>query len=183
MTHRILIYILCGTIGLLLCNNWLKERAINNLTAQNTTLEKDLKASISISGRKIIYKTRTLAGEVKTIIKYLPPEGGATINQSATSGEIDLRVKARGLTFKPALAGLFGPTPQIGVEARLAYWNRYGAGLGVGFNNNIGDTSVYVMADRRADDLLPWFDNLAIGGYAGSNAYGPVFGLGIKSYL
>ncbi len=184
MINRIISYILCALIVLLYINNVSKDCAINTLTAQNTTLEKDLKASISISGRKIIYKTRTIAGEVKTVIKYLPPEGNATINQSADSGEIDLRVKTRGFTFKPALAGLLGPTPQIGVEARLVYWNRYGAGLGVGFNNDIGDTSAYAMVDRRIDDLLPWFDNVAIGLWYGSTINGKaVGGFGIKSYL
>lgn len=184
MLNRIFIYILVAVIAFLIFNNGLKEQTINNLTAQNTTLAKDLKASISISGRKIIYKTRTIAGEVKTVIKYLPPEGSATINQSADSGEIDLRVKSRGLTFKPALATLIGPTPQIGVEARLAYWNRYGAGLGAGFNNEIKDTSIYAMADRRIDDLLPWFDSPAIGLWGGGTISGKaVWGFGVKSYL
>ena len=82
-------------------NNFLKEKAINSLTEQNTTLAADLKAQITFTPkRQIIYKTRTQAGEVKTVVKYLPPEGTAEIKQSSDGGNIELSVNALGLTFR-----------------------------------------------------------------------------------
>ena len=162
MIKNILIYILLAACALFAFNNYLKERAINSLTAQNTTLEKDLKAQITFAPKgKIIYKTRTIQGEVKTVIKYLPPEGNVTISQPTDGGNVEMRVNALGLTFRPALLGLLGKEAQIGLGARLFYWNRYGAGLGLGFSRE--NITPLIFCDRRIDDLVPFIHNSALG--------------------
>ena len=143
-------------------NNFLKEKAINSLTEQNTTLAADLKAQITFTPkRQIIYKTRTQAGEVKTVVKYLPPESTAEIKQSSDGENIELSVNALGLTFRPALVGLLGQNAKIGAGARLVYWQRYGAGLGGAYS----DQHIYPFAflDRRIDDLVPFFQNTSLG--------------------
>lgn len=162
MIKNILIYILLAACALFAFNNYLKEKAINSLTEQNTTLSADLKAQITFTPkRQIIYKTRTVAGEVKTIIKYVPQEGSAIITQSTDGEKLELRVNALGLTFRPALLGLIGQKPQIGIGARLFYWQRYGAGVGFGFSRE--NISPLVFADRRVDDLVPFMYNSALG--------------------
>lgn len=162
MIKNIFIYILLAACALFSFNNYLKERAINSLTERNTTLAADLKAQITFAPKgKIIYKTRTVQGEVKTVIKYLPPEGSAEITQSTDGENTELRVNALGWTFRPALVGLIGKEPQIGLGARLFYWNRYGAGAGLGFSRE--NISPFIFADRRIDDLIPFLYNSSLG--------------------
>lgn len=159
---NIIIYILGAVCVYLAFNGYLKDNAINSLTAQNTTLAADLKTQITFTPkRQIIYKTRTVAGEVKTIIKYVPQEGSAEITQSTDGNNTELRVNALGWTFRPALVGLIGKEPQIGLGARLFYWNRYGAGAGLGFSRE--NISPFIFADRRIDDFIPFFYNSSLG--------------------
>ena len=182
MIKNILIYLLLGALGLFAFNNYLKERAINSLTAQNTTLEKDLKAQITFAPKgKVIYKTRTVQGEVKVTVKYLPPEGNVTISQPTDGGNIEMRVNALGLTFRPALLGLLGKEAQIGLGARLFYWDRYGAGLGLGFSRE--NITPLIFCDRRIDDLVPFFYNSALGAGLGYQNNGISFLVSFNAYL
>lgn len=162
MIKNIIIYILCGICALFAFNSFLKDRAINTLTEQNTTLQNDLKAQITITPkRQIIYKTRTLAGEVKTVIKYLPPEGSATINQNSDTGDISLKVTNKGLSLRLAAIGIIDKQPALGFGARLLYWGRYGVGAGLAFPEN--RILPLAFADRYVDDFIPFAHNTSIG--------------------
>lgn len=151
---------------LLLFFNYLKDSEIKRLTALNTSMDKDLKARITISGPKVIYQTRTVTGEVKTVVKYLPPEGSADISQNV-SGDVSVKVKRAGFTFRPALFGLVGREAQPGIGARLVYFGRYGAGAGIGLSNNIEDLQPFAFVDRRIDDLVPFTHNTTAGIFGG----------------
>lgn len=162
MVNKILLCILGGICIFLAFNNFLKGETINALTEQNKNLQADLKAQITITAkRQIIYKTRTKEGEVKTVIKYLPAEGSATINQNVESGEISLSVKNKGLTARLSLIGLIDKEPAAGIGLRALYWGRYGIGGGAAFK----ESSIFplVYFDRYIDDFIPFAHNTSLG--------------------
>lgn len=181
MIKNIIIYILCGFCALFAFNSFLKDRAINTLTEQNTTLQNDLKAQITITPkRQIIYKTRTITGEVKTIIKYLPVEGSATINQNADTGEIDLKAKNHGWTFRPLASGMIDNKGLSGgIGARLYFYDRWGAGGIVSLSNNINEVKPKIFVDRRVDDFVPFLYNTSVGLQGGIDT----LGIAVNAYL
>lgn len=180
--QKYLKYAIAAVFLLLIFFNYLKSNEINRLTALNTSMDKDLKARITISGPKVIYQTRTLAGEVKTVVKYLPPEGSADISQNV-SGDVSVKVKRAGLTFRPALFGLVGREAQPGIGARLAYFGRYGAGAGIGLSNNIEDLQPFVFVDRRIDDLVPFTHNTTFGIFGGYQHHAATVGGMVAVYF
>ena len=164
MIKRILIYLLIIVVVLFGVDHYLNQRKINDLLVQNKALDQSLKMSFEITpSRQIIYKTRTIKGEVKTVIKYLPPEGSAEVTQSSDGENTELHINARGFVFEPALVGLIAREPQIGAGARLVYWDRYGAGAGLGLSNEVSKLSPFIYADRRIDDFIPFLHNSALG--------------------
>lgn len=181
MINKILVYILVVLCVYLAYGNISREISINALSAQNATLQNDLRAQITFTPkRQIIYKTRTVAGEVKTIIKYLPAEGSATINQNADTGEIDLKAKNHGWTFRPLASGMIDNKGLSGgIGARLYFYDRWGAGGIVSLSNNINEVKPKIFVDRRVDDFVPFLYNTSVGLQGGLGT----IGIAVNAYL
>ena len=155
----------------LLFSNWHKDRQIDNLAAQTGTLADSQSARIVVKDNKLTATMRQPDGTVKTEVKYVPPEGRAEVLQP-TAGTTEISVKRVGFTFRPAVQGLVGKELKAGLGARLVYFDRYGAGVGLD-----SDLEGYLFVDRRLDDLTGLLKNTTVGLYGGRGRLGVLVGV------
>jgi hypothetical protein len=73
--------------------------------------------------------TVTVRTRVKTVVKYVPRDGEATIDTDEDGG-VSIVVKDRGLSLRPGLGVVYYDRIAPAVDVRLAYWRRFGAGIG-----------------------------------------------------
>lgn len=155
----------------LLFSNWWRGRQIDKLTEQSGTLSDSQAARVVVKDNKLTATVRQPDGTVKTQVKYVPPEGKAEVVQP-TEGVAKITVKRAGFTFRPAVQGLIGQELNGGLGARLVYFNRYGAGLGLDT-----DLEGYLFVDRRLDDLTGLLKNTTVGLYGGRKRMGLMVGV------
>lgn len=155
----------------LLFSNWWRGRQIDKLTEQSGMLPDSQAARVVVKDNKLTATVRQVDGTVKTQVKYVPPEGRAEVVQP-TEGPTEISVKRAGFTFRPAVQGLIGQELKGGLGARLVYFNRYGAGLGLDT-----DLEGYVFVDRRLDDLTGLLKNTTVGLYGGRKRMGLMVGV------
>ncbi len=155
----------------LLFSNWHKGRQIDKLAAQSGTLPDNQNARVIVKDNKLTATVRQNDGSVKTEVKYLPPEGRAEVLQP-TDGTTEISVKRAGFTFRPAVNGLVGKELKAGLGARLVYFDRYGAGVGLHT-----DLEGYLFVDRRLDDLTGLLKNTTVGLYGGRGRFGLLVGV------
>lgn len=80
---------------------------------------------------RVIVRTKT-----KTIVKYVPRDGNAVIDTDDTGG-VKVRVKSAGLSFRPGLGvGYYDRIAPV-ADVRLAYWWRFGAGIGTAIHEDL----------------------------------------------
>jgi hypothetical protein len=154
--NKLIYVVLLFAIAYFAVSNYLNVNKIDKLTIENATLSEDLKSKTTIYKDKVIYQTR-IKEKVVTQIKYLPPEGQATITVD-NNNQTTLTVKEKGFCIYPAFQGIASKTLQIGLGVRLAYWDRYG--LGLGLSNEI---KPYLYIDRRISDFIPFCQNTSVG--------------------
>ena len=150
----------------LLFSNWYKGRQIDKLAALSGTLSDSQAARVVVKDNKLTATVRQPDGAVKTEGKYVPPEGRAEVVQP-TDGATEISVKRAGFTFRPAVQGLAGKELKAGLGARLVYFDRYGAGVGVD-----NDLDGYLFIDRRLDGLTVLLINTTVGLYGGRGRVG-----------
>lgn len=155
----------------LLFSNWWRGRQIDKLAAQSGTLADSQAARVVVKDNKLTATVRQADGIVKTEVKYVPPEGRAEVLQP-TDGTTEISVKRAGFTFRPAVQGLVGKELKAGLGARLVYFDRYGAGVGLDT-----DLELYLFADRRLDDLTGLLKNTTVGLYGGRGRLGVFVGV------
>lgn len=155
----------------LLFSNWWRGRQIDKLAAQTGTLSDKQAARVEMKDNKLTATVRQADGSVKTQVKYVPPEGHAEVLQP-TDGPSEITVKRAGLTFRPAVQGFVGKELKAGLGARLAYFDRYGAGIGLD-----SDLEGYLFVDRRLDDLTGLLKNTTVGIYGGRGRIGLLVGV------
>lgn len=163
--------LLAATLGALLLGNCQKAHKIDRLTETSATLPAGQQATVKVADNKVITTVRRQDGTVAARVQYAPPEGSVSVVQPA-SGPATVRVKRAGFTFRPAAQGLAGKDLKIGLGARLLYFDRYGAGVGVSH-----DLEPYLFADRRVDDLVGIFKNTTVGVYGGPRSAGIMLGV------
>ena len=155
----------------LLFSNWYKGRQIDKLAAQSGMLADSQAARVEIKGNKLTATVRQADGSVKTEVKYVPPEGKAEVAQPI-EGPAEISVKRAGFTFRPAVQGLVGKESKAGLGVRVAYFNRYGAGVGLDT-----DLDIYLFADRRLDDVAGFLKNTSAGVYGARGKAGLMIGV------
>lgn len=155
----------------LLFSNWWRGRQVDKLAAQSGTLADSQAARIVVKDNKMTATVRQPDGTVKTDVKYVPPEGSAEVVQP-TDGATEISVKRAGFTFRPAVHGLVDKELKAGLGARLAYFDRYGAGIGLDT-----DLEGYLFVDRRLDDLTGLLKNTTVGLYGGRGRLGVLVGV------
>lgn len=163
--------LLAATLGALLLGNCQKAHKIDRLTETSATLPAGQQATVKVADNKVITTVRRQDGTVAARVQYAPPEGSVSVVQPA-SGPATVRVKRAGFTFRPAAQGLAGKDLKIGLGARLLYFDRYGAGVGVSH-----DLEPYLFADRRVDDLVGIFKNTTVGVFGGPRSAGIMLGV------
>ena len=167
LTRLLALLLLAG----LLLSNWHKARQLDKLTAKTATLPETTAAQVVVKANKLTAKVRQPDGSVKATVKYVPPEGSVEVVRP-TQGAETIRVKRAGFTFRPAVQGLLGSDIKAGLGARLAYFDRYGAGVGLDQN-----AAPYVFADRRLDDFTGLLRNTTAGVFVGSGRVGVLIGV------
>ena len=163
--------LLTATLGALLLGNCQKAHKIDRLTETSATIPASQQATVKVADNKVITTVRRQDGTVDARVQYAPPEGSVSVVQPA-SGPATVRVKHAGFTFRPAAQGLAGKDLKIGLGARLLYFDRYGAGVGVSH-----DLEPYLFADRRVDDLVGIFKNTTVGVFGGPRSAGIMLGV------
>ena len=164
--------LLAVVLGALLLGNCQKERKIEHLTETSATLPNTQQASVTVADGKVTATVRHEDGSVTAHVQYVPPEGSVQVVQPTDGSAATVKVKRAGFTFRPAVHGLAGKDLQVGLGARLAYFNRYGAGLGI--SNKM---EPYLFVDRRVDDMVGIFKNTTIGIYGGPRSAGVMLGV------
>ena len=167
ITRLLALLLLAG----LLFSNWYKARQLDKLTAKTATLPESTAAQVVVKANQLTAKVRQPDGSVKATVKYVPPEGTVEVVRP-TQGAETIRVKRAGFTFRPAVQGLLGSDIKAGLGARLAYFDRYGAGVGLDQT-----AAPYVFADRRLDDLTGLLHNTTAGVFVGSGRVGVLIGV------
>lgn len=167
LTRLLALLLLAG----LLLSNWYKARQLDKLTAKTATLPESTAAQVVVKANKLTAKVRQPDGSVKATVKYVPPEGSVEVVRPTQGAEM-IRVKRAGFTFRPAVQGLLGSDIKAGLGARLAYFDRYGAGVGLDQT-----ATPYVFADRRLDDLTGLLHNTTAGVFVGSGRVGVLIGV------
>ena len=155
----------------LLFSNLYKGRQIDKLASQSGTLADSQAARVVVKDNKLTATVRQADGSVKTDVKYVPPEGRAEVLQP-TDGPAEISIKRAGFTFRPAVQGLVGKELKAGIGARLVYFDRYGAGVGLDT-----DLEGYLFVDRRLDDLTGLLKNTTVGLYGGRGRLGLLVGV------
>lgn len=135
-------------------NSLLKQR--DNLILTNSKLEEGLVNKVKITKTQIVVQTK-YKDKIITVIKYLPPEGNATI-ATTDLGETLVKIKNKGLTLTPSASFLMNKDFYAGLSLRLFFWNRYGGGIG--FSSIL---KPYGFLDRRIDDFVPFMQNTSVG--------------------
>lgn len=167
LTRLLALLLLAG----LVFSNWHKARQLDKLAAQTATLPESTAAQVVVKANKLTAKVRQPDGSVKATVKYVPPEGTVEVVRP-TQGAETIRVKRAGFTFRPAVQGLLGNEIKAGLGARLAYFDRYGAGVGLDQN-----AAPYVFADRRLDDFTGLLRNTTAGVFVGQGRVGMLIGV------
>ena len=168
---RLISLMLAVVLGALLLGNCQKARKIDRLTETAGTLPDNQQAAVKVADNKVITTERKQDGTVSARVQYVPPEGSVNVVQPL-AGPATVRVKRAGFTFRPAAQGLAGKDLKIGLGARLLYFDRYGAGVGVSH-----DLEPYLFADRRVDDLVGIFKNTTVGVFGGPRRTGIMLGV------
>ena len=159
-------------LGALLISNCQKGRKIDHLTETAATLPDNQQAAVVVADGKVTSTIRHDDGTVTAHVQYVPPEGSVQVVQPTDGSAASVKVKRAGFTFRPAVQGLASKELKIGVGARLVYFNRYGAGLGI-----THDTEPYLFVDRRVDDFVGILKNTTIGVYGGPRTAGVMIGV------
>ena len=169
---KIISILACVVLGALLFGNCQKARKIDRLTEQTATLPDNQQAAVVVTDGKVTSTIRHDDGTVTAHVQYVPPEGAVQVVQPTDGSAASVKVKRAGFTFRPAAQGLAGKELKISLGARLVYFNRYGAGVGVAH-----DMEPYLFVDRRVDDFISVFKNTTIGIYGGSRSAGIMLGV------
>lgn len=153
------------------------DKQNTKLIDKNATLEENLKNKTIIYKDKIIYKERvgdTVSGtavQQQTVyipvdgkVEILTPEEGQNLNLSVLDKVFNqiikqedgsvIMVKTRGFTIAPEIAGLYSNKLELGLQLKIAYWNRYNAGIGI-----TNEETLYGYLSRNISDLIPFIHN------------------------
>ena len=131
---KIVVFVLVLLLGVLLFQNYLLRRSVQEAVEQGGTLPPGVQQQVTVKQDKVTVKereTNSVTGEVTvhTQTMYVPPEGQVVIT-TTDEGKTTVDLTNKGFTFTPGLVFVPSKDMNIGVRARLIYWNRFGAGIG-----------------------------------------------------
>lgn len=131
---KIVVFVLVLLLGVLLFQNYLLRRSVQEAVEQGGTLPPGVQQQVTVKQDKVTVKekeTNSVTGEVTvhTQTMYVPPEGQVVIT-TTDEGKTTVDLTNKGFTFTPGLVFVPSKEMNIGVSARLIYWNRFGAGIG-----------------------------------------------------
>ncbi len=143
--------------------------ANSKLRFNNAELEEQLKSKVVVEKDKLIYVYRDKENKPKQEEVYIPHAGSVTVVTPKDNEEVNLStidnltsqvietdtgtilVKYRGFTISPEISLFYaGVGPEVGLQTQLAFWGRYGAGIGIGHRSTL-----YGFAERNISDIIP----------------------------
>lgn len=131
--YKIILFVLVLLLLVLFIQNLLLKKSNNNLIKDSGKLPDGVKQEIVVKKDKVTIKEKikdsTGTTEIKTDIKYIPPEGDLTIS-IMDDGTTQYVLNNKGFTFTPGIIVIPSNKTDVGVNIRLVYWNRFGAGMG-----------------------------------------------------
>lgn len=175
------------------------DRQNTALKGEAAELSEKLKSQVVVTKEKIVYKYRDNAGNAKQETIYVPSEGQVeiitpkeeeTIKPShvdtffntyieQTDGSI-IKVQNKGLALAPEVGILYTDKLEVALQLRLAYWNRYNAGIG--FSN---EQTAFAYVSRHLSDIFNFLQNTSIQIGIGKNfkEQDTKFGIGLVTRL
>lgn len=135
-----IIIIMALLIAFLSCQNRNKNNAIDLLNNKNKTLADNL--NLQVNGTKVVYRDKD-----KIVYKYLPAEGKITESKPDAKGNVIVKIKDFGLTFKFGGAVLYDGKMDGALDIKLGFYNRYSLGISSSL------TSANIWGSRHIDDL------------------------------
>lgn len=131
---KIIIFLLLLIVGVFWFQNYLLKRSTDKLIEDSNVLPPNVKQEIVVKQDKVTIKekkTNKTTGEVSVSSNthYIPPEGSLTVTTSE-DGETNYKLTNKGFTFTPGITVIPSEVTDVGVNVRLLYYNRFGAGVG-----------------------------------------------------
>lgn len=166
------------------------------LKADAAELEEQLKSKVVVEKDKIVYVYRDKDNKPKQESVYIPSAGSVSILTPKPEEELHLGfldsltthvietdtglilVKYRGFTINPEISLFYaGVGPEVGGQLQIAFWGRYGAGIGIGHRGTL-----YAFGERNISDILSFTKNTNVMINIGRNLKEQklVFGAGIS---
>lgn len=149
------------------------NKANTNLRANAAELEEQLKSKVVVEKDKIVYVYRDKENKPVQEEVYVPSAGSVSILTPKPNEELHLGfwdnltthiidtenglilVKYRGFTISPEIALFYaGVGPEVGGQLQIAFWGRYGAGIGIGHRGTL-----YAFGERSISDIIPFATN------------------------
>lgn len=144
-----------------------------NLRADKAELEEQLKSKVVVEKDKIVYVYRDKENKPVQQELYVPSAGSISIVTPKPEESLHLSfldklttqiietdnglilVKYRGFTFSPEISLFYaGVGPEVGGQVQIAFWGRYGAGIGIGHRGTL-----YAFGERAISDIIPFATN------------------------
>lgn len=131
---KIVLFILIIFLSILLFQNYLLRKSNDRTIKNSGYLPEGTRQEITVKKDKVVIKNKvenkdTGSKEIKTDIKYLPPEGELKVSVK-DNGDVSYTLKNKGFTFTPGVIVIPSKETDIGAVVRFVYWNRFGAGTG-----------------------------------------------------
>lgn len=104
-------------------------------------------AQISFQGDTLI-----LAQHGKPAVKVFQPDPKSTVITTDAKGNVTVTVRQFGIGFDPGIGVGLSDRPRIMLDARCAYYKRFGANVGLGFSMDKDDYT----KDRLLDIVDPY---------------------------
>jgi len=100
-------------------------------------LKEGEKEVVGIVGRKITTVRGTYGGDTEVKTRYIPADGGARVTIH-NDGTVNVKVRNKGLAMSPGLGVYYADTLRPSLDLNVAYWNRLGVNVGLGFGKHPG---------------------------------------------
>lgn len=126
------------------------ERSRDKMLQKVGFLADHLDAQVTISENLIQELKRTKDGKVKTVTRFLPPEGKVTI-ETPKEGKPKIVIDRSGFAFRPGVSVSYLNGVRVGVSTKLFFFDRYG------LIGNLERSGAYVGVSRYVDDLVPFW--------------------------
>src|SRR3990172_2240362 len=128
------------------------EKSRDTMLLKTIFLANHLDAQVTLTNGLLIELKRLKDGSVKSVTRFVPPEGRIDVRIPTDKSEKpSVVVTKSGLTFRPGVNFCYLGQSVIGADSKIFFFGRYGALIG---GNKEG---IFIGASRYLDDLVPYW--------------------------